>query len=141
MTLAALEYAVLGFEGNRFNGEIVKELQKVIDSQVIRLVDVVFMTKDIDGEVTVVELDNRDDPRFAGFAGIVGDLVGIFTPEDMAALGAELPVNTSALAVLFEHRWAESLKDAMTAAGGFIVSRESVDPDVLEQINAELVAA
>ena len=47
-------------------------------------------------------------PRFAGFAGIVGDLVGIFTPEDMAALGADLPVNTSALAVLFEHRWAES---------------------------------
>ena len=141
MTLAALEYVVLGFEGNRFNGEIAKEIEKVVDDRVIRLVDVVFVAKDIDGQITVLELDNRDDPRFAGFASIVGDLMGVFTPEDMAALGEGLPANTSALAVLFEHRWAERLKDALTAAGGFIVSRESVDPDVLEAINAELAAA
>jgi hypothetical protein len=141
MTLAALEYAVLGFEGNRFNGEIAKELEKVIDERIIRLVDAVFMTKDIDGNVTVLELDNRDDPRFAGFAGIVGDLMGIFTAEDMAILAESLPANTSALAVLFEHRWAEHLKDALVAAGGFIVSRESVAPETLEAVNAELAAA
>ena len=123
MTLGPLEYTVIGFEGNRFNGEIAREIQKVVDKGIIRLVDVVFITKDIDGEVTVIELDNRDDPRFAGFAPLLAGLRGLFTADDIAAIGEDLPVNTSALAVLFEHRWAEHLKDAMTAAGGFLMSR------------------
>jgi uncharacterized membrane protein len=141
MTLGPLEYAVIAFDGNRFNGEIAKELQEVIDNGAIRLVDAFFVIKHIDGEVQAFELDNRDDPRFAGFASIVGDLVGIFTPEDVAAIAETLPVNTSALAVLFEHRWSERLKGAIVAAGGFLVSRETVDPDVLEQLNEELAAA
>jgi len=56
MTLGPLEYTVIGFEGNRFNGEIAKEIEKVVEKRIIRLVDVVFITKDIDGEVTVNEL-------------------------------------------------------------------------------------
>lgn len=141
MTLGPLEYAVLGFDGNRFNGEIARELQASIDDKSIRLIDAVFLSKDIDGAIAVVELDNRDDPRFGAFAGIVGDLMGIFTAEDMAALGEELPVNTSALAVLFEHRWAGRLKEAITNAGGFLLSRETVDPDAVSLINAELATA
>ena len=141
MTLGPLEYTVIGFEGNRFNGEIAKELEKVVEKRIIRLVDLVFITKDIDGNVAAAELDARDDPRFAGFAPMVGDLMGLFTEEDMAAIGESMPVNTSALAVLFEHRWAEHLKDAVSAAGGFMVSRETVAPEVLEIINAELQAA
>ena len=87
MTLGPLEYAVLGFEGNRFNGEIAESSRRSSTIGSIRLVDAVFMSKDIDGEVTVLELDNRDDPRFGAFAAIVGDLMGIFTPEDMADPG------------------------------------------------------
>ena len=141
MTLGPLEYSVLGFEGNRFNGEIAKELQKVVERRIIRIVDAVFITKDIDGVVTVVEIDNTGDPRFAGFAPLLQELQGIFTDEDMVSIGEDLPVNTSALAILFEHRWAEHLKDALTAAGGFLVSRNTVAPEVLELVNAELEAA
>ena len=69
MTLGPLEYTVIGFEGNRFNGEIAKDLAEVIDSGIIALVDLVFVTKDIDGNAKSLELDNKDDPRFAGFTG------------------------------------------------------------------------
>lgn len=140
MTLGPLEYVVLGFEGNRFNGEIAREIEKVVEKRIIRIVDLVFITKDIDGEVAIVELDNRDDPLFAGFAPLMGDLSGLMTAEDIAAIGDGLPINTSALAVLFEHRWAEDVKAAMAAAGGFIVTRATVAPEVLEAINAELEA-
>ncbi len=68
MTLGPLEYAVIAFDGNQFNGEIAKELQEVIDNRTIRIVDAFFVIKHIDGEVQAFELDNRDDPRFAGFA-------------------------------------------------------------------------
>jgi len=141
MTLGPLEYTVIGFDGNRFNGEIAKEIEKVVEKKIIRLVDVVFILKDIDGEVTVVELDDKDDPRFAGFAPLMDDLMGLLTPEDIATIGERLPVNASALIVLFEHRWAERLKDAIAGAGGFLVSRETIAPEALEMLNAEINAA
>jgi uncharacterized membrane protein len=141
MTLGPLEYTVLGFEGNRFNGEIAKEIEAVVNAGIIRLVDVVFVTKDIDGDVTVVELDNKDDEQFAGFAGLMDGLMGLLTPDDIEKLADGLPTNTSALILLFEHRWAEGLKDAIIGAGGFLISRDTIPPEALEMVNAELEAA
>lgn len=141
MTLGPLEYTVIGFEGNRFNGEIAKEISAVIDSGVIALVDLVFVTKDIDGNATSLELDNKDDPRFAGFAGMLEGLTGLLTEEDVDKVAAELDTNTSALVIMFEHRWAVRLKEAMVAAGGFLVARETIQPEALEMLEAELEAA
>ena len=140
MTLGPLEYTVIGFAGNRFNGEIAKEIQKVVEKRIIRLVDVVVISKNIDGEATVIELDNKADPKFKDFAPLLGDLMGLLTEDDIAAIAADLPDNTTALVMLFEHRWAEHIKDAIAGAGGFLVSRTTVPPEILEQVNAELSA-
>lgn len=140
MTLGPLEYTVIGFEGNRFDGSIANEIHRVVESGTIALVDVVFITKDVDGNVAAVELDNKDDPRFAGFAPLLSGLSGLFTPEDIDHLAGNLPSNTSALVVLFEHRWAVHVKRAIIDAGGFLVSRELLAPEALEMLNAELEA-
>jgi len=141
MTLGPLEYTVIGFEGNRFNGEIAKEIGAVVDAGVIAIVDLVFVTKDIDGNATALELDNKDDPRFAGFTGMLEGLTGLLTEEDVDKVAAELEPNTSALVIMFEHRWAVRLKEAMIAAGGFLVARETIRPESLEMLNAEIEAA
>ena len=140
MTLGPLEYTVIGFDGNRFNGEIAREIGKVVESGTIALVDVVFVTKDIDGNPAVVELDAKDDPRFADFAGMLDGLLGLLTPEDVEKLAADLPANTSALVLLFEHRWAVGIKKAIIGAGGFLIARETIAPEALEALNAELEA-
>jgi hypothetical protein len=49
--------------------------------------------------------------------------------------------DTSALVIMFEHRWAVRLKEAMDGAGGFLVARETFRPETLEMVNAELEAA
>jgi len=141
MTLGPLEYTVIGFEGNRFNGEIARDLSEVIDAGIIALVDLVFITKDIDGNATSLELDNKDDPRFAGFAGMFEGLTGLLSQEDIDKVAAELEPNTSALVIMFEHRWAVKLKKAMAAAGGFLVARETIRPEALEMLNAEIESA
>jgi len=78
--------------------------------------------KDADGNAVILELDNKDDPRFAPFAALLGDRMALLTPEDLEHVAAELPANTSGMVLLFEHRWAEHIKEAMAAAGGFLVS-------------------
>jgi hypothetical protein len=140
MTLGPLEYIVIGFVGNRFNGEIAREIQKVVEKRVIRIVDAVLITKDIDGGAVVVEFDNKDDPRFADFAPLLGDLMGLLTPEDVDAIASTIEPNTSALAILFEHHWAVDIKDAIGAAGGFLVGRETISPEILAAVNEELEA-
>jgi len=141
VTLGPLEYIVIGFEGNRFDGSIAREIEKVVEKKIIRLVDVVFVGKDADGNALILEIDAKDDPRFATFAPLLADRMALFTPEDLANIAAMLPPDTAGLAMLFEHRWAEDIKDAMAAAGGFLVTRTVVPPEVIEEVSAELEAA
>jgi len=140
VTLGPLEYIVIGFDGNRFDGSIAREIEKVVEKKIIRLVDVVFVGKDAEGRSAVIEMDNKDDPQFALFAPLLADSMALFTPEDLVEIAESLPVNTSGLVMLFEHRWAEDIKVAMAAAGGFLVSRVVVPPEVLEAVSAELEA-
>jgi hypothetical protein len=140
MTLGPLEYIVVGFEGTKFDGSIAREIEKVVEAKIIRLVDVVFVGRDKDGNAVVIELDNKDDPRFAAFEPLLAGRMGLFTPDDLAAIAGSLPPDTAGLAMLFEHRWAEDLKDAMAAAGGFLVDRVVIPPDVLAEVSAELEA-
>jgi len=114
MTLGPLEYTVIGFEGNRFNGEIARELAAVVDS--------------------------KEDPRFADFAPLLQGLSGLLTGEDVLKIGEGLAANQSALVVMFEHRWAVRVKKAIIGAGGVLVARELVSPESLEMLNAELDA-
>ena len=71
MTLGPLEYTVIGFEGNNFDGSIAREIGKVVENGTIALVDVVLVGSDDDGQPVILELDNKDDPRFAGFHSLV----------------------------------------------------------------------
>jgi hypothetical protein len=138
--LGPLEYIVIGFAGNTFDGSIAREIERVVENGTIRLVDVVFVGKDADGEAIILELDNKDDPRFAPFAGVLGDRMALLTPEDLEQVAAELPANTSGMVMLFEHRWAEHIKEAMAAAGGFVVGRAVIPPEVLAALSDELEA-
>jgi uncharacterized membrane protein len=140
MTLGPLEYTVIGFEGNNFTGRIADEIQRVVESGVIRLVDLVFVTKDTAGDVAVVEVDNKEDARFASFTPMMSDLMGLLTPEDIEKIADVLPTDTSALIVLFEHHWAVRIKEAIGDAGGFLVARSTIPPEALEMLNAELDA-
>jgi hypothetical protein len=140
VTLGPLEYTVIGFDQPDFKGEIAAELKKVVDKRIIRIVDVVVIYKDAMGKVDLVELDNVNDPKFASFAGLLEDRMGLLTPDDVALLAEGMPHNSAALALLFEHRWAEHVKEAIGRAGGFLVSRDYIVPEALAMLNAELEA-
>ena len=89
MTLGPLEYTVIGFEGNDFDGSIAREIAKVVENGTIALVDVVFVGRDSQGKAVVLELDNKDDPRFSGFQTLVSGTMGLFTPEDIGEIAGE----------------------------------------------------
>ncbi len=141
MTLGPLEYVVIGFRDDRIDGSVAREIEKVVDANIIRLIDVVFIAKDRDGKTLSTELDYKSDPAFAPFERLLSDRrLRLFTTEDLKNLAETMPEGTAGLALLFEHRWSEDIKDAMAAHGGFLVARTVIQPEVLEELSAELDA-
>jgi uncharacterized membrane protein len=140
MTLGPLEYLVIGFNEDKFDGAIARELEKVVASGTIRIVDLVVVAKDEDGTTTIVELDNKDDARFASFRRLLGHTRALFTPEDLEQLADVIAPGTAGLVLLFEHRWAEAIKEAMAERGGVLIARSVIPADVLEDLTAELEA-
>jgi hypothetical protein len=140
VTLGPLEYTVIGFTGNEFDGSIAREIGRVVENGTIRIVDIVGIIKDVSGDVAIIEIDAKSDPRFASIAPLLKDRMGLFTPEDLATIALRLPEETAALVVLFEHRWAVHVKEAIAAAGGQLIVREVIAPEILEEVAAELEA-
>ena len=138
MTLGPLEYLVIGFKGTDFDGSVAHEIGKVVENGTIRIVDLVFIYRDETGNAIIAELDAKDDPRFSGFASLLTGTMGLFTPEDLEVIAASLPEGTGGLVILFEHHWAVDVKEAIAAKGGFLISRATIPPEVLEELADEL---
>jgi Family of unknown function (DUF6325) len=138
MTLGPLEYLVIGFKEDSFDGTIAREIEKIVSAGVIRIVDIVYVSKTRDGTTAIVEIDNKSDPVFASFKRLLGKTQALFTTEDLERLADSMPPASAGLVLLFEHRWAEDIKEAMAERGGFLVARSVIPPEVLEDLSAEL---
>jgi len=116
--MGPVQMLVIGFDGGEFKGEIAGELERLREQDTIRVVDLVVVAKDADGNVSVGE----------GEAGLALRLLDV-TDADLSHLDAvdaadvweateAVPPGGAAAVVLIEHRWAIPLRDAIAAAGG-----------------------
>ena len=141
MTLGPIEVIVIGFPGNRFNGEIIPELERLVENDTISVVDGLFVMKTEDGEIEFVEFDQEDgDPDAARLAGLFDRLDALISDEDVAELAAGLEPNSSAAMLVFEHTWAKPFRDAIVGSGGQLLSDFRVPGVAIETLLDELAA-
>jgi hypothetical protein len=136
-----LEYVVIGFDGNRFTGEILPKLIEIEQQGCVRLVDLVFISKDEADELTILEISDLSEADAAAYEPLIKEFHGLLTAEDVAELAVELPENTSAAVALFEHRWAMGLRWAVKAAGGQMLDSGFVHPETQAVVIAEVIGA
>jgi len=139
MQLGPVEYLILGFPGNKFSGEIVPELAKLIDSGTVRILDATFVTKDQDGNVGVVEYDVVEE--LAAFAGLEGEIGGILSDEDIAYAAESLEPNSSAALLIWEDTWAAPFAEAVRKADGVILEGARIPRELIESAMEALEAA
>jgi uncharacterized membrane protein len=162
LPIGPVQMLVLEFDRTRFDGEIMPELERLKDSGVIRLIDLLFVTKR-DGEVESARASDLSQEEAEDFGAIVGALLGVGAGKDMEesmAAGAEaledghmigddevwylgdaLPEGTSAAVVLIEHTWAIPLRDKLMAADGVVIADEWIHPADLMAVGAALASA
>lgn len=137
MSLGPVEELVVKFPGNQFKGEILPALQELVDSGTVRIIDIAFVHKDADGNVSTVELNDLPPDEYAAFDPLVEAISGYFAPEDFAELSRQLENDSSAAFMLFENTWATRFRDAVLRAKGEIVVLERIPKAVIDELVAE----
>jgi Family of unknown function (DUF6325) len=132
-SMGPVEHVVIAFPGNRFKGEIVPAVAELVDNDVVRILDVAFIKKDADGNVTMFEYDSLDDVLEFGFADVDGEAGGVLNDEDLELAAEALEPDSSAALIVWEHRWAARVAQAIRDAGGRIIAGERVPDEIVEQ--------
>ena len=164
MAIGPVQLLVLGFTHPDFHGEIIAELERLRESDTVRVIDSLAVYKDAKGEIEVEHLSNLSQDEAIELGSKVGALVGLgIEGEEGAEVGAlagadagadgiqvfdeqaewdvieDIPNDSAAALVLIEHHWAVPLRDAIARAGGFRISDGFISP--LDLVEIGLVTA
>jgi uncharacterized membrane protein len=155
-TVGPIQMLSVAFDGNRFKGEIMPELQRLKQDGIVRIIDLLVVRKDIEGAVMVITQSDLDWDEAVSLGSYLGALAGyaaggpegvepgaiagaaeladghLFDENDIFRVTQALPNDMSAALVLLEHLWARPLFAAVERAGGIELQNDWLQPqDVL----------
>ncbi len=125
-----VDWLLLRFPGNQFTGEIVPALSELVESGTVRILDLVFVTKDADGNVAAVELSELGAAA-SDYDELDGEIGELLTEEDVAMAGDALENESSAAMLLFENVWAARFATAVRNANGELVAFERIPREIV----------
>jgi hypothetical protein len=133
MSLGPVELVVIEFPGNQFRGEIAPAMKALVDSHTVRIIDLVFITRDESGVTHSRELTEIESDLMLTWDPLVDDVLGLLSGDDIQRLGQSLSLNSSAALLLFENTWATDFRDAVERAQGPLVLSERIPRAIVEQ--------
>jgi len=166
MAIGPVQLLVLGFSQPDFHGEIIAELERLRESDTVRVIDSLVVYKDADGELEIEHLSNLTEQEAIELGSKIGALIGlgvegeegaeagailgaeeaaaeggvsVFTEEEGWDVLEDIPNDSAAALILIEHHWAVPLRDAIARAGGFRLSDGFISP--LDLVEIGLVSA
>ncbi len=132
MSIGPVEYMVVAFPGNQFNGKMAPALADLVEAGTIRVLDLAIVVKDAGGDVSAMEIEGAGSAVMDAFEAMAEDRGGLITAEDLARVGEALDPNSAAALLVWEDLWAGRLADEIRASGGVLVDIQRVPRDVVE---------
>ena len=134
--IGPIDYILVEWPGRQPNGEVAPHLVDLVDRGLIRILDLLFIAKDEDGSVTVLELSDlgSEVTELAVFEGASSGLLG---DDEVEEAGEVLEPGTSAALLVFENSWAAPFVGAVRRSGGELVASGRIPAeDVLAALDA-----
>jgi uncharacterized membrane protein len=153
VAIGPVQLLVLGFDKPDFHGEVIAELERLRESDTVRVIDSLAVHKDADGNIEIAHLSNLTKDEAIELGSKVAALIGlgidgeegmvagaelgaeaaeqgvsVFDDEDAWDVIEDIPNDSAAALLLLEHHWAVPLRDAIARAGGFRISDGFISP-------------
>lgn len=132
-----IDYIIVGFEGNKFDGSILKAIGDAVDSSAIGLVAMSMITKDANGITSTLDVANMGDELAVSFAEQYKSDDSLITSDDLEEVSELLENNTSAGLLVVEQLWAKPLKKALIDANGVLVAEGRIHPDAAVELEGK----
>ena len=129
--MGPISYLIVEFPGNQMTGEGFPILVDLVDRGLIRILDLLFVTREADGSLRVVELGDLDRDGELDLAIFEGASSGMLDESDLADAASVIEPGSSAGILLFENRWAASFTQALRRGGAELVAAGYVPLDAI----------
>jgi hypothetical protein len=139
MSIGPVEYIAIAFPGNKFSGEIVPAIKELQDAGTIRVLDLVIISKDGEGNVTGIELSEASPEQQATLAVLGIESRNLLGQEDIEDIGAALDPNSTAGLMIWENVWAARFAQSLRAADGILIANGRIPAALVEEVLAETV--
>lgn len=129
--LGSVDWVVVDFPGtvSPFDGPMARELAALADTELIRVLDLMVVTKSDSGEIEVVEFEDLDD---AGpLAALGGRLADVLAFQDVEDVAESLEPSSAAVVVVWENVWSAPFAVAVRESGGQLVSSGRISTEAL----------
>jgi uncharacterized membrane protein len=138
MTFGPIDIIALAFPGNKFSGEGLAELINLVQNGTVRIIDLVMVIKDEEGNVFTRELQEFDPTVIAVFDPLDITVSSLVSTNDIEEIAESLPNNTSAAVMLYENLWAVRFVEAMEKADAQVVMQMRIPHAVVVQELADI---
>ena len=134
--IGPIDYLLVEWPGKQPNGEVAPHLVDLVDRGLIRILDLVFVAKDEEGNVAAIELADLGG-EVAELAIFEGASSGLLGDDDVAEAGGVLEPGTAAALLVFENSWAAPFVAAVRRSGGELVASGRIPAeDILAALDA-----
>jgi hypothetical protein len=120
--LGPVDWIVVEFPGSRFKGEIIPALHDLVERNIVRILDLLIMKKDDDGNLEAFELSDLDDSELGSLRSYETELAMLLSEDDVNAVAAAVEPGSTAAVLVWENSWAAPFASAVRRAGGQLVA-------------------
>ena len=116
--LGPVDWIVVEFPETKLTGEIAPILKDLVDRELIRVLDLIFLTKDVDGGFEVLEVTDMEDSEIGELRAYETELAMLLSEQDVIDLVETIEPGSSAAVLVWENLWAAPFGSAVRRAGG-----------------------
>nr|WSX49337.1 DUF6325 family protein [Streptomyces sp. NBC_00974] len=120
--MGPVDFLVIEFPGNRMTGEAFPLLLDLVDRGIVRILDLSFVRKDLDGSIVAVEVAEMQDGSGLGMSVFEGASSGLLGQDDLDEAGNALEPGNAAAVLVYENVWAAPFARALRRSGAQLVA-------------------
>jgi uncharacterized membrane protein len=126
-----VELYLVGYDGEGPDATTFRALADLIDAGIVRLLDLVIVSKDAAGTIDVIEVEDLDAFGFGAYEPAASGLAGV---EDIEAVAEAMPPSTAAALLVVELVYARALAQSVADSGGVVLRTERIPAPIVNAV-------